>query len=262
MRNAGTAVETCGVEAGYGGDPVLANVSCRVGEGDFVGVIGPNGAGKTTLLRVLNGTVPASAGKVLVRGRNVAAFGRRALSRIMAFVPPYLSVPVAFTVSELVAVGRTPYVAGWSPLSDADRQAIRRAMDMTDVAAFAERTFDELSAGEKQRVVLAMALAQEPGILLLDEPTAHLDIHHAWRLMSLVRDLNREQGVTVVLSSHDLNLAAEFCGRLLLMHRGRVEAEGPAPDVVRPDILSRVYGHPLEVLKAGSDQRTVVLPGR
>ncbi len=262
MTNAGIAIEALGVTAGYGGLPVLTDVSCGVEEGDFVGLIGPNGAGKTTLLRVLNGTVPASGGTVTVRGREVASYPRRTLSRIMAFVPPYLNVPVAFTAAELVAVGRTPYMAGWSRLSGSDRAAIGRAMDMTDVAGFAERTFDELSAGEKQRVVLAMALAQEPGILLLDEPTAHLDIHHAWRLMGLVRDLNRKQGVTVVVSSHDLNLASEFCGRLLLMNRGRVEAAGRMEDVVRADVLSRVYGHALEVLKAGADQRTVVLPGR
>ncbi|MBN2171825.1 MAG: ABC transporter ATP-binding protein, partial [Candidatus Krumholzibacteriota bacterium] len=160
--NVSMEIEALGVTAGYGGEPVLRDVSFSVSTGDLTGIIGPNGAGKTTLLRVLSGALPPAAGKVRVRGRALGAFGRRALSRVVAFVPQSLNVPVAFTVSEYVAIGRTPYVHGWTRLSEHDRWVIRHAMEVTDVLALADRTVDELSAGERQRVLVAMALAQEP----------------------------------------------------------------------------------------------------
>jgi iron complex transport system ATP-binding protein len=171
-------------------------------------------------------------------------------------------MPVACTVGEFVALGRTPYVWGWSRLSRSDKTVVLKAMNDTDVLSLAERMMDELSAGEKQRVIVAMALAQEPRILLLDEPTAHLDIQHAWGLMELVCELNRQQGITVVLSLHDLNLAAEFCSHLLLLDRGRTAAWGTPGEVLKPDLVSKVYAHPLEVLRVGEDQAMVIHPQR
>ena len=166
-----------------------------------------------------------------------------------------------FTVSEFVAVGRTPHLSGWPRLSGEDVAAVDRAMEMTDIRALQNRLVDELSAGEKQRAVVAMALAQEPRILLLDEPTAHLDIQHAWNLMELIVKLNREQGVTVVLSSHDLNLAAEFCSHLLLMEEGRLAAHGTPREVMDSEKLSGVYKHPLERVNM-ANERFLVVPRR
>jgi iron complex transport system ATP-binding protein len=261
MKEAHTALRMTGVTAGYGAKQVLREVSCDVGEGDFLGLIGPNGSGKTTLLRVLSGAIPVSAGGVRVRGDDVGSLRRRELSRLMAFVPQLLDVPAAFTVAEFVALGRTPYVAsGWSRLSARDRAVMDEAMDMTDVRRLADSLLDELSAGEKQRAVVAMALAQEPRILLLDEPTAHLDIQHAWRLLEIVHRLNRARSMTVVFSSHDLNLAAEFCSHLLLLEKGRVAAYGTPSDVMKADVLSRVYEHPLEVFRTPG--RTLIAPQR
>ena len=255
------AIDLHDVFAGDSGKEVLHSISLSVFPGALLGIIGPNGAGKTTLLRVLGGALPFSAGSLLIHGKDVRLFRRRELAQIVGFVPQTLDVPVAFTVSEFVAMGRTPYISGWSRLSHEDDAAIRKAMEMTDIVGLENRLVDELSAGEKQRAVVAMALAQDPWILLLDEPTAHLDIQHAWNLMALIVKLNREHGVTVVLSSHDLNLAAEFCSHLLLMEQGRTVAHGTPSEVLDAETLSRVYEHPLEIVKIQGDRRFVV-PGR
>jgi len=252
------AIDLSGVSAGYGEKPILHSVSFSVAAGSLLGIIGPNGAGKTTLLRVLGGGLPFPAGSLSIHGRDIRLFGRRELAQIVGFVPQTLDVPVAFTVGEFVAMGRTPYVAGWSRLSEGDHAAVRKAMAMTDIEGLEGRLVDELSAGEKQRAVVAMALAQEPRILLLDEPTAHLDIQHAWNLMALIVKLNKEHGVTVVVSSHDLNLAGEFCSHLLLMEEGRTVAHGMPQEVLDADKLSRVYRHPLEIVNMQGDRRFVV----
>jgi len=258
----GPVLETRGVSAGYDSAPVLQDVSFAVAGGELVGIIGPNGAGKTTLLRVLSGALPPARGEVRVGGKDLRTFHRRALSRLVGFVPQSLNVPMAFTVVELVAIGRTPYVSGWTRLSLRDREVIRRAMEMTDVLGLGDRSVDELSAGERQRAVIALALAQEPRILLLDEPTAHLDIQHAWSLMELVHELNRSQGLTVVFSSHDLNLAAEFCSYLLLLDKGCVAGRGTASEVMQAEALSRVYNHPLDVVNLPPGHRRLVAPLR
>ena len=252
------AFEIADVSAGYDGRPVLKSITCVVAAGSLLGLIGPNGAGKTTLLRVLGGALPFSAGSLLIHGKDVRSFRRRELAQIVGFVPQALDVPVAFTVAEFVAMGRTPYISGWSRLSRDDDAAIRKAMEMTDILGLESRLVDELSAGEKQRAVVAMALAQDPQILLLDEPTSHLDIQHAWNLMALIVKLNRERGVTVVLSSHDLNLAAEFCSHLLLMDKGRAVVHGTPTEVLDAERLSRVYEHPLEIVQMQGDRRLVV----
>jgi iron complex transport system ATP-binding protein len=256
------ALEARDISACYGDITVLHEISCTVADGEMVGIIGPNGAGKTTFLRVLSGALPPSRGVLKVHGEELRTFDRRALSQVVAFVPQSLNTFMAFTVAELVAIGRTPYVSGWARLSSPDREVIRSAMAMTDVLALADRSVDELSAGERQRAVIALALAQEPKILFLDEPTAHLDIQHAWSLMEIVHGLNRSRGLTVVFSSHDLNLAAEFCSHLLLLEKGRVAGRGTPSEVVQAAALSRVYGHPLDVVTLGADERRIVVPRR
>ncbi len=262
MTAAPPELELTGLTAGYADRTVLQDISCRVAGGDFLGVIGPNGAGKTTLLRVLSGILPPSGGRVLFGGSDLRGMGPRDLSRQIAFVPQSLNVPVAFSVEEFVALGRTPYLPGWARMSDRDREVVRGVIGSVDLRGQEERPLDELSAGERQRALVALALAQEPEILLLDEPTAHLDIQHAWGLMELVHDLNRSRGMTVVLSAHDLNLAAEFCSKLLLLEKGRIAAFGSPSEVVDAAVLSRVYEHPLEVVALGQRRRTIVLPER
>lgn len=250
------------VEVAFDKAPVLRAVSGSIAEGGFLGVIGPNGAGKTTFIRVLSGMLRPTAGEVRLNGAPLGRTGRRELARTLAVVPCSLDLPVAFTVAECVGLGRMPYLSAWGPVSEADRLSVRLALECADLVELADRPFHTLSGGERQRTLVAMALAQEPRILLLDEPTAHLDLHHAWDLMALVSRLHRERRLTVVLSSHDLNLAGAFCSELLLLERGRVRC-WDAPDVVlRSDLLSEVYGYPLDIVSVGCAEQRWVVPRR
>jgi len=251
-------LEARAVAAGYGDKAILHDISLRFAPGELVGLIGPNGAGKTTLLRVLSGSLRPAQGAVMLGEADLAAMNARRLAQRMAFVPQSLNLPVAFTVRDFVALGRRPYGAAWSRLAAGDREAIGTALRQADLEGMEEQLVDELSAGERQRTLVALALAQEPQVLLLDEPTAHLDIQHAWRLLELVRALNRERGTTVIFSSHDLNLAAAFCRRLVLLDQGRLAADGAPEDVLTAGVLSPTYRHALEVIALPGSRRVVV----
>jgi iron complex transport system ATP-binding protein len=235
------------VSAGYREHLVLSGVSTTVGPGELVGLIGPNGAGKTTLLRLMGGTLPARSGQVQLDGHPLADLSSRNRARRIGFVPQTVSISVPYTVEELVAMGRTPYASAWSPLCVQDRLAVERAIDLMDLAPLRHAVLNELSAGEHQRALVATALAQEPDLLLLDEPTAHLDLHHAWQLMKLIAERTCSQRLAVVICLHDLGLAAAFCTRLLLVAQGGLKADGPREAVLREDILSAAYAHPLRV---------------
>ena len=254
-------LEATGLSVGYGGREILHQVTLRIAAGEIVGLIGPNGAGKTTLLRAMSGALPLQGGAVRLAGRDLAGLSRPEAARILAMVPQTVQWPVSFCVADFVSLGRRPHGPSWAPFRDADRWAVREALEWTDLVGYEERALDELSAGERQRVFVAMALAQTPGVLLLDEPTTHLDIHHAWHLLGILRRLNRERGLTILWSSHDLNLAAAFCRRLALMDSGRLVADGPPDRVLEAVRLSAVYRHPLQVLRPAPDQPPWVVPG-
>ena len=260
-KDGGAAMEARGVRVLYGEREALTGVSLCLPAGGMTGIIGPNGAGKTTLLRVLCGSIRPSEGRVMICGRPLDDISRREVSQMLAVVPQGVDIPVAYTVGELVALGRTPYLSGWQRLSPEDVSAVHRALEMADLIGFEDRLVDELSAGERQRALVALALAQEPSMLLLDEPTAHLDIQHAWHLAEIISDLNRNHGVTVVMSLHDLNLAAEFCSDLVLLDHGRVVRRGAAAEVMEAAELSRVYAHPVDVVSLDAGRR-MVMPRR
>lgn len=261
-RASGPVCEWTDLAVGYRGRTVLRALTGRVDEGEMVGIIGPNGAGKTTLLRTLGGALAPRGGRLSVGGCSPYSARRRALARYLAFVPPALNVPVTFTVREFVAMGRTPYVSAWSRLTGRDRAVLGRVLEAMDLAELAERPLDDLSSGERQRALVALALAQEPRLLLLDEPTAHLDLQHAWRLMELILRLNHEEGVTVICTSHDLNLAAQFCRRLLLLAEGRLVASGAPDEVLQPGLLSRVYEHPVRMVRLPGERAPWIMPVR
>jgi iron complex transport system ATP-binding protein len=244
-------LELRNVTAGYRDRVVLHDITCRIEAGALVGLIGPNGAGKTTLLRVISGYLQPQRGQVLLDNRDIREMPPRERSRYMALVPQTLHIPVPFSVAELAAIGRTPYLSGWSPLTARDKDAVRAALSATDLSGLQDRPVDELSAGERQLALVAMALAQETRVLLLDEPAAHLDIHHAWSLIELVRSLAYERNMAVVMTSHDLNLAGAFCTKLVLLEQGRVAAEGSRDEVLTEPILSRVYGQDMEIVQHG-----------
>lgn len=228
---------------------VLEDVSFALRKGELVALIGPNGSGKTTLLKVLSGVLSPLRGRVLLDGRGVGQFSRREIAQKIAVVPQNLEVSYAFTVREMVLLGRTPYVRPWRGLTPRDLRVVEEAMERVGIRELGLRPFPELSGGEKQIVILAMALAQEPQVLLLDEPTVHLDIHHQLAVLELVKSLNQEEGLTILAVIHDLNLAALYFDRLLLLNHGHLAADGPPAEVLQKDRIAQVFGTPVEVQK-------------
>lgn len=226
----------------YNGHAVLREIDLALESGELVALLGPNGSGKTTLLKALCGILSPRAGRVMWDGSNLAALRRRDIARRIALVPQELNVPFAFTVREMVLLGRTPHVRPWLGESARDREAIDHALELTETHIFAQRIFGELSGGERQRVVIAMALAQEPQVLLLDEPTVHLDINHQIEVLELIHKLNRERGLTVLATMHDLNLASLYFDRLILVREGKIVIEGSPRDVLSRERVQSVFG--------------------
>jgi len=225
----------------YDGQQVLDDISLEVGEGEILALVGPNGSGKTTLLRNLSGVLRPKAGAVYLDFKELGRFSPRELARHLAAVEQERRVGFDFTVRELVELGRLPYLGRLERLGPRDHEAVRRAMKLTHVEEFAERPISKLSGGERQRVFLAIALAQEPQILLLDEPTAHLDVKYQLELMQIIEGQARA-GLMVVMALHDLNLAAAFAHRIVLMAGGRVVASGTPGEVLTPKRLRAVFG--------------------
>jgi len=249
------------VSAGYRQQPVLHDISLTIQAGQMVALLGPNGAGKSTLLRVLTGLQPLTGGEVELFGRDLRQLRATERARLVAVVPQEVTTPMAFTVAELVALGRSVPRGRWAALAAADRQAIEQALAYTDTLELRDRYYSELSGGEKQRAIIAMALAQEPQLLLLDEPTSHLDINHRLEVLQLLERLNRERGLTVVMTSHDLNLAAEFFPQLALLNHGRITAVGAPAEVLREDVLEEAYHCKLAVRRDATGL-LMILPTR
>jgi iron complex transport system ATP-binding protein len=220
-------------------------VTLDIGSGRMTALLGPNGAGKSSLLQLMLGILAPSAGRIAFGGRPLAAWTRRALAREIGVVPQGEAEPL-FTVREIVAMGRYPHLGRWQRERERDVEAIAVAMRRCAVDDFAGRWLTTLSGGERQRVRLARALAQEPSVLVLDEPTTSLDVRHEMATFELLRAL-RDDGVTVVLATHNLNLAARYADDLVLLERGRVVAHGSAEDVITSDQISRVYEWPVAI---------------
>ncbi len=230
------------ISAGYVGRRVLENVAVNITAGEFVGLIGPNGSGKTTLLRVISGVLPAQQGEVWLAGRKLREMGRREVAKIVAHLLQEIGWAPAFSVREMVFTGRSPHLPRFGRETKRDLAIVERAMELANVSHIADRPITEISGGERQRAFIAMCLAQEPQVLLLDEPTSHLDIGHQLSVLNLIRNLNRQTRMTVVAVFHDLNLAAEYCDRLVLLDRGRIVAAGTPVDVLTTEMIRNVYG--------------------
>ena len=257
---AGNAAMECrGVSVERGGRRVVSDVDLVVQEGDWVAIVGPNGAGKTSLLHAVAGLIPAT-GELRVSGLDPGRAPRRQVARVVALMPQRPIVPEGTTVRELVALGRTPHLRRFGTETAADRDAVERTLRRLELTEFAERPALGLSGGELQRVVLARALAQEPRVLLLDEPTSALDIGHQQSVLDLVSSLRRQDGLTVVAAMHDLTLAGQYGRRVVLIHEGRLVADGAPADVLDPTRLSEVYGARVEVLHRAGGPAVVPVP--
>ncbi len=233
----------------YSSGFTLNHINLFVPNGQMVGLLGPNGCGKTTLLKLVTGLLTPSEGDVSIGGMSLKRLLRREVARQIAVVPQEFNIPFAYTVEEVVMLGRTPFLKGLNGETKRDRQIVSGVLELTGMAGFSERYFNELSGGERQKIVLAMALAQEPLILLLDEPTSHLDISHQIEILELLRKFNRDKKVTIVAAMHDLNLAALYFDRLVLLGCGLVFADGSPDEVITGEIIQKVFSAKVEITR-------------
>ena len=258
-----TVVEIRGLEMSYAAQAsarraVLRGLDLVVTQGELLALVGPNGSGKTTLLRAIAGTLPRDGGRVALFGTDLDRWSRVALARRVAVLPQSLVLPDGFRVAELVEMGRAPHATRWFGSSGEDAAAVERALADADALDLAERQADELSGGERQRVLVAMALAQEPELLLLDEPTLHLDIAHQAQLLATVARLRARRGLTVIAVLHDLNLVAAHAPRVAVLGSGRVVADGRPALVLGPDLVRETFGVVVDEAHTADGRRLLV----
>ena len=248
--------------AGYDDVEVVKGISFSLFEGEILGIVGPNGSGKSTLLRAMTQVLPVRSGDVFLRGGALSNYRQDELARSMAVVPQAALLPEGFSALEVTLMGRTPYLRLLQSEGPQDLTIARRSMLQTDTLGLAEREINELSGGERQRVIVARALTQQSPILLMDEPTVHLDIAHQIGLLDLVEQLAQNQSLSVIAVIHDLTLAAQYCDRLILLDHGSVHSSGPVEDVIRPETIRTVYDVDVRVIPHPDTGRPVVLPVR
>lgn len=229
-------------------EPVLRGVDLEIRAGEFIGLLGPNGGGKTTLLRCLLGLANPTAGGVWIDGRPLSGLRPRERARRLAYVPQTPASAFAFTAREIVTMGRLSHLGALGFAGAGDAEIVRAAMRMTETEALAGRTLGELSGGEAQRVMIARALAQQPSILLLDEPTSHLDLRHQMSVAAMLRRIASDWPMAVVCASHDINVAARFADRLVFMSGGRIAADGPPAEALCGSLLREVYGVEVDLI--------------
>jgi len=245
--------------------PALDRISLEIAPGDFYAIIGPNGSGKSTLLKLLLGAVAPTAGRALYEDRPAIDWDRRQIAQRIGVVPQFEDMTFPFTVREIVAMGRYPHLGPWQREARRDAEAIEVAMQRCEVEQLQSRTLANLSGGERQRARVARALAQQPHVLMLDEPTTALDVGHEMAVFELLAQLREQDHTTVVIATHNLNLAARFANRIALLDRGRLVAEGAPSDVMTQERLERVYrwpvvrtSHPGPGIDTGAPQVTVL----
>jgi iron complex transport system ATP-binding protein len=230
------------IRLSYNHHAVVEDLSFQLNQGEILGLLGPNGCGKTSVIRAMSRTLALRSGSILLNGKEIGRISRGDLARQIGIVPQSPALPNSFSVLEVVLLGRNPHLGLLRNESPSDIAIAKRALEMTGIAALAERKIDELSGGEKQRVSIALVLAQEPEILLLDEPTANLDINYQIEILNLMRNLCRENNLAVLIAIHDLNLAAQYCDRLVMLTRGSLFAEGTPQEVITSKNIWAVYG--------------------
>jgi iron complex transport system ATP-binding protein len=243
----------------YGAREILHNISLDLQSGEVLALIGPNGAGKSTLIRAASGAIPYS-GYVRTNGDDLADLSTIQRARLVATVPQAVSMPPAFTVWETVLLGRTPYLGFIGQPSKADEEIVRQSLQRVSALPFADRRVGELSGGEQQRILLARALCQSTSILLLDEPTAHLDLQYQVNLLELVRELAHKDNLAVLIALHDLNLATHYADRIALMVAGNIKAMGTPKEVLQPELIAEAYCLPVQVVKHPFLDVPMVLP--
>jgi iron complex transport system ATP-binding protein len=235
-------IEINNLSFAYSDIPVLKNISLQITPAEFIGIIGPNGAGKSTLLKLMDGIYTDGRAQIFINNKPIRSLSRKSLARQVAYLPQEIDLTFAYSVEEVVRMGRYPYLHGIQLYSAEDQDMVEETMHLMDVEQFRFRSFQELSGGEKQRVMIASALAQEPEIILLDEPTSALDLHHQIGIYQILKELQKTRHLTVIVVTHDINLAAQFCNRMILMHHGEIIRDGIPDEVLKFQILQDIFG--------------------
>ncbi len=258
--NKNTILQADNISGGYAGTPVIKDFSLGIARGEFLGIIGPNGSGKSTLLKLLSRVLTPSRGSIFFQGEDLKRIDQRAFARNTAFVSQNTQIYFPFSVMEITLMGRIPHLGRLQVETKKDIKIAEEALSFTDARSLKDKTIDELSSGERQRVIIARALAQEPMLLFLDEPTAHLDIGHQIQILDLLHRLNVRNGLTIAVVMHDLNLAAEYCGRIVLLNEGRIFKEGGPGEVLTYQNIEAVYKTVVVVNKNPFTGKPFVVP--
>ncbi|MEJ2111134.1 MAG: ABC transporter ATP-binding protein [Acidobacteriota bacterium] len=242
------------------GKDILEDISFKVCSGEYFSIVGPNGAGKTTLLKCISRINRGGVGRIIVAGRELGKYGQRDLALKVSYVPQAGGQNAPFTVYEFVLMGRYPYLSPFSPPRSSDVSAVREAMALTGTLQFSGRLLGTLSGGERQKVYIAAALAQEASVLLLDEPTTFLDPKHESDIYALLAEINRERGITIVSVTHDINSAVLTSRQILALKEGSVAFCGDAEDFMKEEILQRIYDKPFSLMRHPEFDRTIIVP--
>lgn len=249
------------ISAGYLPEvKVLDEINCDIAEGSFCGIIGRNGAGKSTLLRILCGLMKPFSGKIIINGTDISRLSKKDLSKTLSFMPQNPDTELAFSVEEFVMFGRYPHMNIFKTPSGKDRAAVNEALEFTGTVLLAKRPVNELSGGEKQKVLMAQTIVQETGILVLDEPASHLDIGGQSDILNLLRTLNGRRGKTVIVTLHDLNAAGEFCDNLILLQDGKIRNSGKPECVLNREDIEEVYKTKVAVHKNPVSGKPYIIP--
>jgi iron complex transport system ATP-binding protein len=221
---------------------ILDDISIDINEGEFVGIIGPNGAGKSTLIKIIAGLLQSNQAKITLNGTHISDYKPKQLAQILGYVPQKVEIPFSFTVHQVVEMGRFPYLQGIFHQDVDTGQEVDKAMQRMDLIEMQNRSFSTLSGGEQQRAIISSVLAQQARLMILDEPTSALDLKHQQGIYRILKRLADEEGKTIVIVTHDINLAAQFCERLILMDKGKIIADGPPDQVLQFQLIQQVYG--------------------
>jgi iron complex transport system ATP-binding protein len=249
------------LSCGYAGIPVLHHIDLQVDPGEILAVVGPNGVGKSTLVRAASGSLRPLSGQVMVGGEDLSRMEASSRAQRVSVVSQAINLPEAFSVMDVVLMGRTPYLNWFERENQNDRAIASSALERTEMLGMSERRMGELSGGEQQRVLIARALAQSAPVMLLDEPTAHLDLRHQERLLQLIRSLCVEEQLAVLVTLHDLNLVARLANRVALLSNGGIHTQGAPGEVLKPDILAQVYGVQIHVMSHPLNGNPLILAG-
>ena len=258
--NGAAPLQATGVHFSYADHPVLQGLDLEALPGEIVGLVGPNGSGKSTFLRIASGTLAPRRGDVMIQGMHVSTLRPRDRARLVTMVQQSPAVPPGFTALDVVLMGRNPYLGLLQWEGPSDYEVCQRTMELTETWDFADRVVSSLSGGELQRVFIARALAQETPVLLLDEPTSHLDISYQTGVLDMILKVRQETGVTVVVAMHDLTLAAQYCSRIAVLHQGTIYACGEPSEVLTPEVVSKVFGTAVSIVEHPVHGTPVVLP--